>query len=453
VRRALVFVSLVLAACGDNLDRDSELAPRSGTRLKLQQYRYQDGTLQADTSAFYDTSLHAMCAPRAWADGELRCVPDVPVTDEARFSDSECTTAFGVADSPVRRPTHFLGFDTVDGNKTPARIYRVNGTTDPVDSYYLLRDDECLGPYPGTFESDTFALGQIETTDVAAFSDSEAGGGRLGLALRETADGLRVPLGTYDRELDLPCTPRMRADGIACEPTNAVSAEDFLDPECRQPAVRVRGERPRVASVIDAAGCPRFYGVGTEGDAIRYRRVNGACVRTPVPLDERVYGLGAPLVLAPLERTVEEEPARRLHHVTLSPVGDPALRFLGEHLVDTATRDECETITVGDVSWCVPAARVQAQTLFATGCTLPVRVVELPERTCRPITFAAGISFDAEEIEVFAIGDPVTMPLYHFAGIGCVEYTPAPGHQLRALGQPLPRDTFLRAVKFGERTP
>lgn len=451
MRRALVFIAL--AACGDNLELESELTPRSGTRLQLQQYRYEDGTLQADTSAFYDTSLHATCTPQVWADGELRCVPEVPVTDEARFSDRECTTAFGVADLPVKRPTHFLGYDFPDDIQTPTRIYRVNARIDPVDSYYLLRDGECSGPYAGTGESDTFALGEIEPTDMAVFIDSEVGAGRLGLALRETADGLRVPLGIYDHELALPCTPTLRADGIACEPTDAGAAKNFRDPDCRQPVLRVPRNQdvPRLMSVLDAVGCPRFHDLGPAVEAPLYHRVNGTCVRADDPVEEHVFGLGAPLVLAQLERTIEEAPERRLQHVTLSLVGD--LSFLGDRLFDSATRDECETITVGDVSWCVPTARVQAQTLFATGCTLPVRVVEVPEQSCRPIAFAADTSFDGATIEVFAIGDPVTTPLYRFNGLGCVAYTPAPGNQLRSLGQPLPTDAFLRAVKFGERNP
>ncbi|MDX2088683.1 MAG: hypothetical protein SFX73_12580 [Kofleriaceae bacterium] len=454
MRRALLLVTFV--ACGDNLSVDTALHPSSGTRLKLQQYRYEDGTLQADQTAFYDTSFHATCTPKLWADGALRCVP--LGADVARFTDSACTTAIGLAESPVRRPTHFLGYDTVDHTQVPARIYRVTGTTDAAASYYQLRDGMCQRDLDVPFATDYFALGELEPTDVAQFLDGEVGAGRLGLQVRETLDGLLVYRGVRDRELDLRCTPTLRADGVACEPTDAdtAPAEHFLDPACRQPALRAPKNQdiPRMMTVHDAAGCLRFHAVGAEAVVTRlYRRVGDVCMRADDPAEEHVFGLGAPVVLAPLERAIEDAPERRLQHVVLSPAAETALRFESDRLVDSATRNECVTRSVGDVTWCVPADMERAMPLYATGCTLPVNVVEVREPTCRPATFAAGLSFDEEALEIYAIGDPVTTPLYHFTGAGCAPYFPEPGHVLRALGPALPADTFLRAAKFAERDP
>lgn len=438
-----------LAACGDDLDAPPAYAPASGAQLQLERYRYADGTEQTDTSMFYDTKLHAECTPQPWADGTLRCTP---AGDEARFTDAACTVAVGLAESPPRRPTSFLGYDLVDGALRPARLYRVNGTTDAFAQYYLQRGDACTGPFPSPFATDYYTLGALEPTDALALTDSELGAGRIGLHIREAADGMHVPIAVWDRELEVACTPAANGDTVACEPNGAVAATEFLDPACHEPAVvaPVLDGAPPAATVVDALGCTRYHAVGDEVDAAVYHRDGDACTRVGFPLASRTFRLGPELALPQLARTVEGG-ARRLREITLSPVDDPDLRFVGDRLVDTATREECTRVTVDDVTSCLPTSVAPVLTLYRTGCLVPVGVVEVVEPTCTPVAFAAQPSDDGDGLDVFAIGDPVTEPLYD--GNTCTVYAPPPGHVVRALGPALPPDAFPTALKFGSRAP
>ena len=84
--KAAGWVLLVLAACGDNVLVDPVTDAISGTRIKLQGYRYDDGTEQTEPFEYYDTLVHTTCRAVTWADGVVRCGP---VADEALYTDAE----------------------------------------------------------------------------------------------------------------------------------------------------------------------------------------------------------------------------------------------------------------------------------------------------------------------------------------------------------------------------
>jgi hypothetical protein len=444
-------ILVVCAACGDGYEQPPTIEPVSGTRIKLELYRYDDGTSQVDASAFYDTVQHTRCQPRRWVDDIVRCVP---IAGEAVYSDADCTEVVGLG--PMKQkpaPTHFLGMDWADTGPVPARLYHAGATTTPIGEYYLRQNGACIGP--GALPSDVtfYAVDkELPATAMPVVDDAELGVGRLALQVERTIDGMQVAVGLRDRMLDLPCTPTSRDGAVACEPVGVATATGFLDSKCATPVVVVPSDAalPAAVRVAEPTGCASYFTVGAEVSAALYRREAGACVHASVSPGQRAFALADPIELAQLDRTVDDS-SRRLAAVTFEDLSDPGLRFTGDRLVDQAIRNECRPDLLGDRMRCVPSTVQPAMTLYTPGCTIAVPVVELPERTCSPVTFASTPSEDGTQVELRAIGDPITSPLFEVTAAGCTPYVPEPGRVVRSLGPPLPAETFVGAMKYGER--
>jgi hypothetical protein len=448
--RRVVAILAACSACGDAIERPPEIESVSGTRVKLELYLYDDGTRQVDPRAFYDTHQHTRCEPRRWVDGVQRCVP---IADEAAYTDAACSELVGIAPAlPPRPPTHFLGIDWVDSAPVPARLYRAGAPTGAIGSYFMKRDGACVGPQAAPSEAAFYEVGdELPASAMAVLDDSELGTGRVALRMLGSSDGMQVAIGVRDRAHDLPCTPRARGDGVACEPVDAVPATRFLDSSCTIPAVTVASSSPvpAVASRIDSDdGCASYFSVGAEVSPPLYRRDAGGCVHVSSVPGQRAFAL-APIELAPLDATVDDTSGRRLAAVKLADPADLALRFTGELLIDRAIRGECRPEQVGEDVRCQPMATVPATTLYTTGCAAAVSVVEVGESACRPIGFATAAGIEGSVLH--AVGAPAADPLFQILATGCTPYTPEPGRVVRMLGPPLPAETFVRAIKYGER--
>jgi hypothetical protein len=447
VKRALAL--LVIAACGDAIEVPPVVESLSGTRIKRELYLFDDGTRLVDPAAFYDTHQHTRCQPRRWGDGIMRCVP---IADAAVFTDAACTTLVGIAPTLApRAPTHFLGIDTVDGAPLLARLYRAGVPTDAVAAFYTKLDGACVGPQSAPIDASFYEVGdELPASAMAELAESQLGEGRVALRMMTSSDGMQVTTGVIDRSHDLPCTPRARGSGVACEPSDAAPATRYLDSTCMTPVVTVGADSPAplVASAPDADGCATYFTVGTEVQAPLYRQDATGCVRVSFAPQDRAFQL-APIDLAQLDATVANTAGHRLAPVELLDPTDPALRFTGEQLVDRAIDAECEPAQVGEAVRCQPVATQLVTTLYTAGCAIAVPVIELPERACRPTTFASATGSDGPVFH--AVGPPATEPLYRFSAMSCVQYTPEPGRVVHLLGPPLPPDTFVGAVKYGER--
>ncbi len=451
MRRAAVL--LVVAACGDDLTVLESIESVSGTRIKLEKVIYEDGTRQVDSDGFYDTRLHTRCTPRIWADDVLRCVP---VAADALYVDDICDTAIGVETAlhdgsiDLTWVTHFIGYDRVDGESLPTRLYRAGDPTDAITSYYERRDGACIGPLTAPIDVTYYELTEeLPATAMPELAKVEAGTGRLALEMLTTLDGMRVLTGLHDRVLDQACTPAVHPDGARCEPTDAETPDWFSDSACESPVVVIGIEvpTPTVAAVVGADGCSTFRSIAGEVTGPVYRRSGEACVRYMLDTT-RTLALGAALEIPALERTIDEAGARRLASVTLQATEDPSLRFTGPTLVDRATRAECRREMVGDFMRCIPATTLRGFRLYSDACTVAVAVVQVPVRTCSPISFATLESIDGDGTTLHAIGERVTQAL---TDGGCVPYSAPPGMVLHALGPALPPETFMSAVKYGER--
>jgi hypothetical protein len=445
--------ALVLCtACGDDaLRADDPLAAVSGSRLALHKYRYDDGTELAVANDFYDTQLHVRCRPQRWIDGALRCIPAV---DDAVYVDPGCTALVGLGRT-IARPTHFVAYDMGAAGVAPARLFRSGPATDPIAQYYTIADDACVGPTAAPADlARYFEIGdELDGAALVAFRDGELGEGRVALHIRQTDDGLRVPSGLVDRELGAPCVARLRSDGsFACEPLSAATAV-FRDPACREPVVPVTAAVPAFARVIEPSGCASYHRVGGElpppagsAPAPMYRRIGGACTTVATPVEGRLHAVDPALDLAALARSLEDSPARRLQRVVLE---HGELRFLDDRLFDAATGDDCRPRSLREGVRCLPAALASIG-LFTAGCTVAVRVAEVPQRTCERFGFAT----QNRPFQLRPLGDIVDLlatPLFRLDATGCQPYTSPPGTELRDLGPPLDLADFPAGQYFSER--
>ncbi len=429
---------LLLAACGDQVHVEPTDEPTSGTRLKAEWLFYGDGSRQIAPAAYYDTGLHARCTPRDWADGTVRCVPDA---DAAYYTDDKCETAVGYADV-IGKPRLFLSYD----RGRPAVIYHASTTTiDPPAQLFELVDDTCTprGAAPADFPwFETSGFG-----DVVELTERETGGGdRLALRVRESADGLHVPLGLRDTQLDVACRP----DGEVCVPQIDAVADIFLDDLCETPGVGVPlGSMPPPVVRLDTAqGCPTFHAIGAPYEGSVYRRQGTACRPAFAVPTLRGYTLGAAIEAAPLARDVEEARGRRLGAIALS---SGPLRIYDERMFDTATRAECVPTEYEGVTRCTPAAVLPAVALYTAGCQHEVRIAEVPARACAPAAFATYPRPDVIGPDLHAIGAPLAGMLYDLRSGACAPYVAPMGITPHLLGPVLPADTFVGGHPAGER--
>ena len=448
--RALLALTSALAACGDGVVSDPPVAePVSGSRLVSMWLGYDDGARQLRRDQVFDLVEQAACRPLRWADGVRRCTP---IADEAVFADAACTRAVGRART-VSQPTHFIGQDRIDNVLVPTRLYRAGEPVDPLQVLFERRDGVCIGPFTAAGGLAHYAVeAEVPLSSLAPLDDDVIeGGDRLGMASWRSPDGLRLPASWFDRELGAPCDAAVDPDGrTRCRPRGAVRTVRYADPACTEPVLVVTA-RPAVEVVetVGDDGCPIYHRLGPQLPDVDlvFSGSNGGCASRPVALNEQVYATGGLADLAELERTVDDEPWRRLQRVVVT-AGE--LRADDDRLYDTATRLDCRPVEVDGVSRCLPEAVATTSTgLFASpSCTVPTSVVELPQPLCGAPRFARAAGAPPGALQL--VGDPRTATTYTLF-LGCDPYPVPPGAILHDVGPVLDPELFVGAVLFGDR--
>ncbi len=433
---------VLLAACGDQIAGDNVLEPTSGTRLKLEWYLYEDGTRQVEPDTFYDTVLHARCEPRPYADGTTRCLPFV---DEALYIDETCENVVGRGTTLDRtEPTHFIGYDRIDGELLPARVYAALAPREPIREYYEVRDGACEGPFATASDLTYYTLGGA--FDLVELRDERVDGERISVRMRHTDDGVRLPVGVDDRARDAACLPEIDRDGsVVCVPTSLAPSMHFRDVACAAPVLALAegAPLPDAVTIASPAGPTRYHALGAGYAGPVYELRGDRCERADLG-EVRVFELGAPLDLPRLEREVDDAPNRRLQRITLR---DAALAVADDRLYDSAIRADCRREVIAHTVRCLPAVTTPAQLHFYAGCTLERSVAELPAG--HDVKFAMALTEAGTEL--YAIGAALSEPVFGYEIGECRPYTPRSGETLHALGPALRPDAFARGVRYGER--
>lgn len=446
--RVVAAAACIASSCGDDRTALEVFEPRSGTRLAIEQYQFDDGTQLVAPGAFYDRRLHARCTPKPWIDGVVRCVPDA---DPAFYRDATCMTPIGVG-TTIKFPTHFIATDTQDDTTLPARIFAAATPTDAIAQAFYRADGACRSITIGGEGTRFYNVGEeVDGATLVPITDDEIGDGRLALAVRRSGDGALVPINFRDRELGVACSPAPRGDeghdgelGV-CEPLGAPPATLFADPACDEPAILAGALGPSaVATTRASTGCLAYHAVVPAPLPHAYRREGSACVAVSSSLS--AHALGAVMDLVPVTRTPDALDGHRVQRILAS---DGTHNVYADRLLDTATRAECRLAQHGDTLRCLPPALAPIVELFESGCMLPLVVAAVPRRACEPLAFAARDANAA--LELRAIGDVLDRTAYVQTPTGCQPYVADADTELHAVGPVLPDDAFIAAVPFGAR--
>jgi hypothetical protein len=346
----------------------------------------------------------------------------------------------------IGKPRHFLAYDVVGGARLPSVIYHASTTAiDPPAQLYELVEGDCTGPRSAPADFPWFEISGVGDTVELTERELDTGD-RVALRVRESVDGLHVPVGLRDRDLDVPCVP----DGDACVPVVTAMADLFLDSRCETPGVGVSitDEPPVLVELRTALGCATVHRVGAEHAGSLFRRSGSSCVPVfslPTP---RGFELGPAIDPAPMTREVVPDRARRLQRIALT---SGSLRLFDVRMFDTATRSECTPTQYENVTRCIPAATLPATVLFTPGCGLTVPIAEVPDQSCATAAFAARFVPDVIGPDLHAIGERTTAPLYDIRSGTCLPYVAPAGITPHALGPVLPDDAFVGGHPAGER--
>ena len=432
-------VLLALAACGDNVEPDPNLA-RSGARLALVHYDYGEGARETDTTWFHDAARDERCTPRVWSDGVTHCTP---AFGAIVFPTSECTTALGRVPIGAPVPAYFVTEYVLAGTPVPSKLFERGEPAAAPAQAWELRNGACLGPLDVIGYDYVAAGDEVPRDAFARITHPEARTtSRLALRVIASDDGLYAPIGLQDRDVELPCTP-VAAPGEAttvCLPDAVATTQYFHDATCAEPelAVAVGESLPAVIRHHDArTSCTSYHAVGSEVDAPPLFHLNGpSCVAIAAPSSNRYYLAGAPRELGALVRDRDATP-RRLHPITLA---HHDLRISDGLLYDDVLATECRREQLDGALRCVPATSTDVIELFAdAACQTVVPLAEVHTGTCAvPPAFAR---------ELHPIGSVHAAPLFHLStGDRCLPYAIPEGIALHDVDSALPASAFAEAM-------
>jgi hypothetical protein len=428
----------VLAACGDNLADPDEA--RSGIRIKLVRYVYDDGTSEIERTFFFDRELGTKCFPEVWSDGARYCTPP---HGEAVFVDAACTGVLGRVTTGGTPPRFFTtSFELAKGpSPLPSHLHLAEERTPAPPLTWKLHEGRCLGPFvDDTGAYDYYAVGNALPIDSLRIKHTAPPGlERLEDIFATSADGLRVAIGVHDHALSLECiaagTPGSTT--ATCTPRRVDTyLSYFTDPQCSDPVVPVVSASPPAIATLERPGtsCSDYYRVTTEVHVTAiYQLVGGTCIPEPLPASQ--YLRTQRLELATLPR--RPAGAHRLQPIELGELVAP-----DRLLRDSALDADCERSELPSHELrCLPAGAASLRTLFSDdGCQTPLQIALVGARECDP-----PLRFVKDSM-VHPILEPYAAPIYELTtGDRCGVFPVTPGFVPHAVGPALPFETFPAA--------
>ncbi len=428
------FVSLLLlVGCGDNTIGDP-FALASGWRLELRWLVYEDGARQWDPSSFHDAELGVDCRIRQWSDGHAYCTPEA---SGVAYGDPSCQIAVGIAPRFAVPPELFRRDYVRESETIPSRMYRRTSNPGSLGQFWRFQNNACEGPFPGG----DYDFYEVEDLDVVRIKTTEPlGDGRLGLRMRTSDDGLRIPFGLHDTLVDEDCAAAPLPDGsVACIPGAARRADYFRDPACSEHLLVISQVEPvpRVASVVDDEACQTYYVVGDEQSKFPlYARLAGRCIEVEVPDTDLAFGLAGPLALATLEQRARG--GSRLQPIELV---NGLLHLPGAGVFDADLSQTCQPVPDDGGVRCMPPSASVATGYRDAECRSLIRVGQVRSRRCdSPEQIASAYGRDG--LVVYELGPVVPTPLYVLTA-SCKPLEIATGLTPYQLGPQIPSSTFV----------
>ncbi|MBA3396056.1 MAG: hypothetical protein H0T89_25730 [Deltaproteobacteria bacterium] len=452
-------MTTVLAGCGDNLPPD--IAPKSGTRIKLGWYVFDDGARQLERPVLHDTFLDFTCRPTQFSDGASYCMPIDPAP--IGYHDENCTMPVGYQPRGNPPPAFLVQTFAIGGQGRPSRLYRKGLAHGPLATFYAKAGSECAAVDGAAF--DFYNVGtELPRADLARIKRSEGvGTGRVRVALDTSDDGLRVPAVLVDAVLGDECHPEDRADEptARCIPARRASNGFYSDARCVDPvALTLAGEPvPTAVELVTGDGCTNYAALGPELFPFElYRQAGASCVFTTPPFGMRTFALGLALGLPTVSRVRLPVDGRRMWNVVIAPEDAAAAQTTpAMHLpvMFDALRDiECRLARVGDVMRCLPIPRDAYQGFYFSdaACTSRIDIALVASGTCDPHADYVLLGDPGGERIVRPLGDRYDGTLYEISTAdSCLAYVPPARYVPHVLEAPQPLDGFAAATLVIDR--
>jgi hypothetical protein len=377
-RVALLVAVLAIGACGDN--EGDPAKPRSGSRLALTWWQFEDGTRQREVGAYYDRELDIRCSSAEWSDGHHYCAP---AADEAVYVNDGCTRALGRTPTSAAPREVFTTRFYLLGRGLPSRVFRRGSTTFAPVGVWEKHDNGCFGPMPAG-DSAYYELGDELTDELVRLRRAEPrGAGALAVIDEVGDDGLRAPIAVYDRQRETECTTLGAATSqrLDCVPSDSALASYYRDVECREPQLATTQQPPpAIARQYSAKSrCWRFYAVGDNVVAPPlFEAIGDTCISVAPPAGNYFYVMAGPAQLPVLAR-VREPTTRRLQRI--ERVHDD-VRVEDDLLFDSELDTECRRDAL---QRCAPVTDATVLPFFRDPeCQLAMELAIVPAGECDP---------------------------------------------------------------------
>jgi len=235
----LLAAMVSVVACGDN----APAGAGDGARLALRRFTYEEGTVQIARGTYRDLARDEDCSPQRWSDGLRYCTPHVA---ETAYADAQCLTR--VAQVPLDEDVAYAVERGIDD--LIARIYRLGQPYASASTLaWKLENGRCTGPVAADEPVRFFQLGQEEGHEAFVHVERAVltNDARLQVSYDASDDGMRSPIGFFDRERSFECQPISRPDVpstecVPAQPTNEVRGrnQSVSEPESNDELVSER---------------------------------------------------------------------------------------------------------------------------------------------------------------------------------------------------------------------
>jgi hypothetical protein len=413
---------VLLVACGDNL-ADVDDGARSGARLALRWYEFEDGSRQWEaqpgvrfeagvahaSEVYFDRVRDEMCAAQPWLDGIVRCTPEVEMIDNKLFRDPQCTSR--VTENPEKF-RYVADFDPKCDVRRLWHVYPVTRVEPRTGSlFFLARDNRCYEA--ASSAQDIGVLGNELAADTFAALESRLeASGRAAIRYRESGDGMRVPLELEDTLLGPAFVFESRL-----QPRGSYVVDYYADDSCTIPVV------------TETAGCPArfpavlyggaFHLVGDRVTApLLFTAASGACAPVPSLPGERdaVAPEATPLVAMTSELGAGAGARKQFSYVT-----DGTFRARDGKVFDAKLGTFCAPRLFTDAQLrCIPSpAAILATVYVDAACASTMMLARVPEY---PVVTASYVVDDRTliggSLKIFAVGEPYAGAVYVQDAIG-----------------------------------
>lgn len=425
-------------ACSEDV---SPVPPRSGSRLRLVDYVFEDGSRAAVRATFFDDALKERCRPTEFSDGERYCMPEAAAGDVV-FGDGRCTQPRGYLAAGQLAPSYFIGhFASVAA--LPTRIYRAGQQIVAPTLVWRRTDSTCVasevattGTYYNVTET-AHELARIRET-------SRIAGSRIDVGVDSSDDGLAAFGDFYDRELGT-CDPfhNPNVTEAVCVPRSTGFVNRFADAACEQP-VALMSPFFSIEHAIrqdGTTGCWSLFDVGAVTQiSSAYEHADTQCLRASIASTDEVHET-APSAheLARLPRAIAEATGR----ISSYELVNGTLHIPGQWVFDHELGAECNVENVGGELRCVPLEAAAVSGVFADSqCSTTIDVAYVREGSC----FPPGHFARRGDIR-YPILSLRTHPIYQLDPSGpCNAFTPPVGYGTYSLGPPLSPAAYARVT-------